>query len=229
MEGKGKTGLREDPLRSLDCSAASYAPALPPIAFVVNSGSDHIQVRVDGPAVRVIFCGSNDLDDWKSNADFRLVDFDGMGSVHEGYLKAWRGIAEFLRPRLLCYAGKSLYLEGHSRGGSLASVAAADISKNWNEFDQIDTLTTFGAGKFGDGDLCRTVETSCRTIRRYVTQAAPIWGLRDAVPNLPPSIRYDQPSTAIKLFAIGRPSKLHSLSTYRKALKRRQDREKRRK
>ena len=91
IDGKATTGDRLDPLRACDSAAAAYAPALPPIVFDMHSGSDYLQVRIDGPAIRLSFCGSDDWEDWKSNADADLVPFRYLGHAHEGFAEAWEG------------------------------------------------------------------------------------------------------------------------------------------
>ena len=118
-----------------------------------------------------------------------------------------------------CYAGMVIFIEGHSRGGAIGSIAAADIGSYWEDFGQVEMLTTFGAPRPGNFVLSNSIARACRTIRRYTVQTAPLWGMRDPVPHLPKGPKwYHPPGGEIKLFGAGRPSKLHSLDTYRKAL-----------
>jgi hypothetical protein len=217
--GKIETGgAVRSPLRALDSSRAAYAPALPPIVFDLEAGNDYLQVRVDGAALRVAFCGSNDKQDWKSNKDFNLVDTLLLGRVHSGFYAAWDTLRGRLRYKLRCYAGMPIFIEGHSRGGSIGTIAAAEIGNHWQEFGQIETLTTFAAAMPGNIALANNTVRGCREIRRYVTEALPLPGFRDEVPHLPPGPGYCHPCKPIKLRAYGRPSKLHSLAVYRKAL-----------
>lgn len=220
-DGKLKTGdgLR-DPLRALDSAAAAYSPALPPIVFDLHAGSDYIQARADGEAIRLSFCGSNDAEDWKSNRRAAWIPFKGIGLVHRGFAEAWTKFEEKLRDRLRCNAGAALFVEGHSRGGSIGSIAAAVIGTYWEEFDGVDTLTTFGSPKTGDAYFVEVLSKSCRTIRRYEVETLPLPGFRDPVPKLPPFGNYRAAGKRIRLFAVGRPSNLHAVATYRKAISR---------
>jgi len=217
--GKEKTGdAVRDPLRALDSAAATYAPALPPIAFDMHRGSDYVQCRIDGAAVRLAFCGSDDPQDWKSNFRAELVPFKGLGQVHKGFAEAWTKFEDDLRKRLKCLSGSPVFIEGHSRGGDIGTIGAAVIGNYWEEFGQVESLTTFGAAMAGDEYFAECVEKACRFVRRYEVETLPIPGFRDPVPRLPPSPRYKPAGKRIRLFAIGRPSELHSIRTYRKAL-----------
>lgn len=70
--------------------------------------------------------------DWGTNLDFALEDFVGReGNVHRGFLKMLNQIEENLLERLEVFFGeeatrsKPIYFVGHSRGGALATLAAA--------------------------------------------------------------------------------------------------------
>jgi len=216
VSGKLTTGEgARSPLRALDSARATYSPAL---VFDITEGNDYLQVRVDGAALRLAFCGSNDSEDWKSNARTDLVPFLGFGNAHCGFVNAWANLKTRLRERLRCYAGMPIFIEGHSRGGAIGVLAAVEVGNLWGEFGQIETLTTFGAPMPGDDGLALATVNACREIRRYVTGYSRIWGTRDPVTGLPKGCNYTHAGDAIPLKAWGRPSTLHSLTTYRKAL-----------
>ena len=221
-KGKGKTadGVR-DPLRALDSAAAAYAPALPPIAFEMVAGNDYVQARIDGAAVRLSFCGTNDPQDWKSNLRAELIPFKGIGHVHKGFAEAWTKFEDGLRKRLKCLSGSPVFIEGHSRGGSIGTIAAAILGNYWEEFGQVEALTTFGAPMVGDKYFVEMVEKACRSISRYEVETLPLPGFRDPVPRVPPFPKYRPAGKRIRLFAVGKPSDLHAVGTYRKALVRR--------
>jgi len=88
----------------------------------------------------VLFGGSNDAKDWGLNADCDHVPFRHMGDVHEGFLRA----LDKILPQLLEEIGPftSVAFGGHSQGGAIATLAAAEF---WSRGYNIPWVYTFGS------------------------------------------------------------------------------------
>jgi hypothetical protein len=128
----------------------------------------------NGESVVFAARGTTDLADVRTDLKFRRRDLAaaGKGCVHRGFLAAWRSIADDVLPLLEEKFREGLRGEavGHSLGGALAVVAAA-------ESGQVETVTTFGCPRVGDAAFARR----CRAAfaHRRVVRGA------DAVPLLP--------------------------------------------
>jgi triacylglycerol lipase len=120
----------------------------------------------DGFAV-LVFRGTADLRDWLTNLRVAPVPWQRGGRVHEGFARGlayvWRDVEPALR-RLDVPA----FVAGHSLGGALATVAAAQ-----HEFA---AAYTFGAPRVGDAAFWRTLR--CPLYR--------VVNGKDVVPTVPP-------------------------------------------
>ena len=83
---------------------------------------ENIQYMIveDDDQTIVAFPGSNDVWDWLENLDCVMTDHP-WGRVHEGFARAWQTV----EPALRGIKG-NLRLAGHSLGGAIATLAAAD-------------------------------------------------------------------------------------------------------
>lgn len=89
-----------------------------------------------------VFCGTNEKKDWLTNLDIAKVpSIRDMGMIHRGFTHAYEAIREYL----LCeYSSPNqIIFTGHSLGGALATVAAADAGL-------FGTVYTFGQPRVGD-------------------------------------------------------------------------------
>ena len=98
---------------------------------------------VDQPDKYVIaFRGSDSIQDWIINSRVQRVDFMN-GKVHKGFLEQYysvrRDILQNMKQR------KNLLICGHSLGGALACICAADLVSSHNV-----TCICFGAPCVGD-------------------------------------------------------------------------------
>lgn len=89
----------------------------------------------------VLFAGSNDFTDWRGNADCTHVEFGyNMGKVHEGFLTNFRRILPQLMEELGMF--KEVCFAGHSLGGAMATLAAAEFA---NRGFDVKWVYTFGS------------------------------------------------------------------------------------
>jgi predicted lipase len=149
-------------------------------AFILRKGNNVI----------LVFKGTQQLDDWKTNLKIRLKEFTVLadqeavpptGRVHRGFLEAWQS----LEKQVIYYLKKwitsdtKLWVTGHSLGGALAAVAT--ISLETQGF-KVSGLYTFGQPRVADWKLVNYMNSRMgNRIFRYVNN-------NDIVPLIPPQI-----------------------------------------
>ena len=127
----------------------------------------------------VAFRGTESLGDW-------LADLDMVGSrrpygvVHRGFLNAFRVVDAQLRLQLSGLAGHTVLVTGHSLGGALATVAAAE----WVDEIGIDQIYTFGQPAVGKAGFPAYIEAHyAGRFFRFVNDD-------DIVPQVPPTYQH---------------------------------------
>ncbi|TDF56782.1 S8 family serine peptidase [Cupriavidus sp. L7L] len=98
----------------------------------------------------IAFRGSESIGDWIGNLDVLMTD-RGYANVHSGFAAAFDLVKEPIASSLteIGTAGKHIWLTGHSLGGALATVAAAEFSQILGHA----TVHTFGQPRVGDASL----------------------------------------------------------------------------
>ena len=138
-------------------------------------------VLANNDLIVVVFRGTEDLLDWLTNLRAGWVVLQGGVGVHRGFFEAYWPVRAALFRRLLDLIHEKprpVYVTGHSLGGALALMAAAELG-NHDEAqvrDSIAACYTFGCPKAGD-----------RTFDRHVK--VPLYRITngfDLVPALPP-------------------------------------------
>ncbi len=110
------------------------------------------------PWVVIAFRGTEfqDVRDLWTDADFPTVPFASgpkWGRVHGGFDRAYRTVKPLLDERLAgLRPGTKIWVTGHSLGGALASLFAADLLERMDRGERIrfDGLVTFGSPRVGD-------------------------------------------------------------------------------
>ena len=134
-------------------------------------------VAWDEKVVLVSFRGTESVADWLSNLDL-LSEERSYGKLHRGFLNSFQ-IARPLLTVFLTYAtaeDKKVWLTGHSLGGALAMIAAAEL------IDSLSTagIYTYGQPKTGDSAVRQFFELKfAGKFHRFVNDD-------DVVPQVPP-------------------------------------------
>lgn len=131
--------------------------------------------------VVVVFRGTENLLDWLTNLRAGWVVLQGGVGVHRGFFEAYWPVRTALFSRLLDLIHEKprpVYVTGHSLGGALALMAAAELGNHDEAVvrDSIAACYTFGCPKAGD----RSFDTYVKVPLYRITN-----GL-DLVPALPP-------------------------------------------
>ncbi|KAJ9419482.1 hypothetical protein FOXG_07142 [Fusarium oxysporum f. sp. lycopersici 4287] len=129
----------------------------------------------------VSFRGSASVTSWLTDIFFNriLVDICSGCTAHWGFWTSWvaaRGpVLQVIRTAAAINPGFRIVVTGHSLGGAIASLAAAELRNNGYSTD----LYTFGAPRFGD-DALSTYITNQAGGNYRVTH------YNDPVPRVPP-------------------------------------------
>lgn len=107
-------------------------------------------VGVGSDAVLVAFRGTENVADWL--ADFNALRVDrAYGKVHRGFYHAFNDVRPMLESALAPVRGRPLVITGHSLGGALATVAAAEWCQD-NSFKP-SAVYTYGQPRVGNGQF----------------------------------------------------------------------------
>ena len=136
--------------------------------------------------------GSADIQNWIYNLDFFLIDYpnaDCKGcQVHRGFLDVYNAVKSGVFASLTALTAKygslnpSILVTGHSLGGALAILAAADVSIAYKASFPTIRVYTYGEPRVGNPAWAYWMSTSILpgTIQFRVTHKA------DPVPRIPP-------------------------------------------
>jgi pimeloyl-ACP methyl ester carboxylesterase len=136
-------------------------------------------VAVSSDAVIVSFRGTESVGDWLSNLN-TLSTSRPYGKVHRGFLGAFQVIEDKLSYILNKLAGRAVFLTGHSLGGAVALIAAAE----WRGKYDIGGIHTFGQPAVGKKDFQNFLRMNYGgNYHRFVNDD-------DIVPMVPPFFRH---------------------------------------
>ena len=139
----------------------------------LNAGSTQAFVAQTDQVILVAFRGTeSNLEDWLGNMDIRTVS-KSYGYVHRGFASHYENIKEKLTEILenSNAASKSLWITGHSLGGAIATIAAAELQSSY----KISGIYTYGQPRVGFDSLRQFIKANyAETFFRFVNQADPI-------------------------------------------------------
>ena len=132
----------------------------------------------------IVFRGTMNPKEWIANIQARQVDYPRsrqiQGRVHTGFFRLYqqlagqvRQVAEQLNPKLPCYVA------GHSLGGALATLAAADLATNYADLTRQLSLYTYASPRVGN-------EAFATSMRDAVPNSYRVINFADVVPMVPP-------------------------------------------
>lgn len=127
--------------------------------------------------------GSANVRNWLSNLDFNFEDSSlvSRGRVHDGFDRAWNemrsGVTATIRAAMRAHPGYRVVATGHSLGGAVATLGAAQLRKDGIPVD----IYSYGSPRVGNGVLSDFISNQAGAEFR-------ITHLDDPVPRLPPII-----------------------------------------
>ncbi len=133
-------------------------------------------------AIILSFRGSASIQNWIINLSTTMVAYPHCANckIHNGFSTAWNLAKGFVNPQIQAlralHRDAPIYITGHSLGGAIAAVSAADIKTT---FGNIAALYTFGEPRVGNAEFAAyfpSVIASNRVIH-----------YADLVPHVPPS------------------------------------------
>jgi triacylglycerol lipase len=151
----------------------------------------------------IIFRGTQTNSDWMANANIDQVKHP-WGLVHEGFYEIYRQF----EPVISNLSKVRVVISGHSLGGALATLAAANLSISGLSV----YLYNFASPRVGDVSFVKMFNTN-------IPNAFSVINLQDIVPTLPPAIVHDYNYDSVGSFIIfskhlGSRSANHLMSTY---------------
>ena len=128
------------------------------------------------------------LDWWQDIVDSRPDHWGSLpGKIHHGFWDAiqtlWGDIQTQVGNFQDWFPDAKLYLTGHSKGGPMASISAAEIHFDESSMLQPTAVYTFASPHPGDADFVKGFPLSSIPVTRYETYL-------DLVPFLPPTQQF---------------------------------------
>jgi predicted lipase len=133
-------------------------------------------------AIVVIFRGSANFQNWLTNLNTVRTSYPACGgcSVHSGFYSGYNSVSSTVKNDVnnlkSKYRDAKLIIAGHSLGGALAILAAADLVN----LHAIDATYTFGQPRIGNDAFAAWYPTRVRNTFRVIHYA-------DIVPHVPPA------------------------------------------
>ncbi|KAN0110021.1 feruloyl esterase A [Hyaloscypha variabilis] len=167
---------------------------LPKVADITNTATDvHGWILRDDAAQEIIvaFRGTESVQNYESDTNYTLANFDTYPSctgcqVHGGYYLLWASVYEnvqsLIQDQVSLYPDYGIVITGHSLGGSLAALAAAQFS---SVFDNI-TVYTLGEPRTGNPAFATFIDDTYKTSSPDTTSFYRCTHTDDGVPHVPP-------------------------------------------
>lgn len=139
-------------------------------------------IAINDKELFIVFRGTTNLKDWKSNLDTRLTqDMSRLNlRYHRGFSEAYNSISEQVNAIVNINLDKDVYITGHSLGGALANICAVELSLHKDVC--LEGLYTFGSPRVYDSLSAAYLNSILKEIHfRFVNN-------NDIVPHVPPEI-----------------------------------------
>jgi triacylglycerol lipase len=141
--------------------------------FIEAPGLDQQAIIAsDGKRTVVAFRGTENKTDAWVDARKKLVPApEYQGLAHDGFLEAFRALWPKMKPELdaMRAAGQAVYVTGHSLGGALATLAAAELLRAGKP---PDAVYTFGSPRVGNKGFADFYDAGLRDRTfRYVNKS----------------------------------------------------------
>lgn len=190
----------------------AYAGDPAALAFLAESERDAV----------LAFRGTIRTDEWVSDGTARQIPCPfapGLGWIHAGFADIYASMRNKIAEAIGSVApAKPLYIAGHSLGGALAVLTAADLASGGRR----PAVYTFGAPRTGNPRF------ACR-LGSLVPESYRVVNPRDPVPRLPPPVWWSPKTNAFYFyrhvpeeirtpFGSNRRSGNHALRGYFRAL-----------
>lgn len=122
--------------------------------------------RTDTSNVYVVFRGTESLDDWLTNIELRHVaQQHGWGKVEEGFDRVYTQSSPVILAAIRNAGANQVFVAGHSLGGALATLCAADLKSALN----VDpTVYTLASPRVGDVEFASRFNAECPVLWRVV-------------------------------------------------------------
>ncbi|KAJ1949980.1 hypothetical protein EC988_004558 [Linderina pennispora] len=156
-------------------------------ADVVGANVGYVAYKESTKEIIISFRGSQTLFDWITNADFGQDAWPSSVSgskVHSGFLDAHKAQASTIQAKIAELVAKyptfNIVFTGHSLGGALASIGAADLARLQPTWASRIVLYTYGQPRTGNSAYASWVQNLGFPIFRVTYQ-------EDMVARVPPT------------------------------------------
>jgi len=141
----------------------------------IEAGNTQCFVATSPAAMLVAFRGTESTGDWL--ADLNALGTDARyGRVHRGFYYAFQDVRDQAVWALSQQAGRPVFITGHSLGGALATIAAAEWQGEFN----VGGVYTYGQPRVGGSDFKAYID------QRYSGSFFRFANNNDIVPRVPP-------------------------------------------
>lgn len=135
--------------------------------------------------VYIAFRGTTSPRDALADLDVRYQPWPQAGNVHNGFYTQFNAVRARIWSDLYKYASlyDEIYCTGHSLGGALATIAAAECAHEFASKGKTVHCHTFGSPRVGD-------DTFAAWFDQHVSSSWRVFNYNDPVPLLPISFRF---------------------------------------
>lgn len=178
----------ESAVKKWSCKWCSQASTTFQVVNYIDekSSSTELFIGYDSSLNQIIvtYRGSHELQDWITNLNFaKHKAWGSIGNVHDGFLEAYKSVQSAVKSDVAVlkskYPSAGITITGHSLGGALAALTAADLSFYHSNIN----LHTFGQPRVGDQTFANFLNG-----RAQISSMFRVVNDHDIVPHLPPHL-----------------------------------------